>query len=500
MKLVKSLLLGSVAGIAAVAGAQAADLPVRKAAPVDYVRVCSTYGAGYFFIPGSDTCLKISGFVDGEMQYQSRERDRDDFDTFGMRGRFRINLDARQPTEYGLLRAFIRFDVRRESGVYVSGGEGGGGPATDATRLPDQAYIQFGGLTAGRAQSFFDFWTGDDLFTTLRTTSDTKTQLFAYTMTFGGGLSATLSLEDTTERRVLAGPFAVPTGFTAPTVVGGFPFLGSSSTAGFINSATPGGFEYPDVVANVRLDQAWGSAQLSGALHDNSVVNSFVPFGAPVGAAAINGDDEIGWAVQAGVMFKLPFIAPGDQLWLNAAYSEGAGGYNGLPSSATFTRFTEVRAPISDVFVDQFGGVQQTEVFSVSGKFLHYWLPNLRSNFFGGYAKVDFNGAASAFVCPTSLGLTAAACATDASRVGVGFNSVDIVELGANVIWTPVKQLDIGVEAVYRSFSTDNPVAVPFAGGTFGPSGAFTTPAGTTVRRLDEDDVIEARLRIRREF
>src|SRR5215213_9411509 len=100
MKLVKSLLLGSAAGLVAVAGAQAADLPVRKAAPVDYVRVCSTYGAGYFFIPGSDTCLRISGFVDGEALYQTRERSREDFDTFGMRARFRINLDARQPTEY----------------------------------------------------------------------------------------------------------------------------------------------------------------------------------------------------------------------------------------------------------------------------------------------------------------------------------------------------------------------------------------------------------------
>ena len=59
MKLVKSLLLGSAAGIAAVAGAQAADLPSRKAAPVEYVRVCSAYGAGFFYIPGTDTCLRI---------------------------------------------------------------------------------------------------------------------------------------------------------------------------------------------------------------------------------------------------------------------------------------------------------------------------------------------------------------------------------------------------------------------------------------------------------
>ena len=59
MKLVKSLLLGSVAGLAAVAGAQAADLPVKKAAAVEYVRVCSTYGAGFFYIPGTETCLRV---------------------------------------------------------------------------------------------------------------------------------------------------------------------------------------------------------------------------------------------------------------------------------------------------------------------------------------------------------------------------------------------------------------------------------------------------------
>ena len=62
MKMVKSLLLGSAAGLVAVAGAQAADLPV-KAKPVEYVRVCSLYGAGFWYVPGTDTCLKIGSYV-----------------------------------------------------------------------------------------------------------------------------------------------------------------------------------------------------------------------------------------------------------------------------------------------------------------------------------------------------------------------------------------------------------------------------------------------------
>src|SRR3989442_4329286 len=60
MKKVKSLLLGSAAGIVAVAGAQAADLPV-KAKPVEYVKICSLYGDGFYYIPGTDTCLKLGG-------------------------------------------------------------------------------------------------------------------------------------------------------------------------------------------------------------------------------------------------------------------------------------------------------------------------------------------------------------------------------------------------------------------------------------------------------
>ncbi|MCJ2005750.1 porin, partial [Methylobacterium sp. J-092] len=61
MTLLKSTLLASAAGFAAVAGTQAADLPVKKAAPIEYVRVCSAYGAGFFYIPGTDTCLRLSG-------------------------------------------------------------------------------------------------------------------------------------------------------------------------------------------------------------------------------------------------------------------------------------------------------------------------------------------------------------------------------------------------------------------------------------------------------
>jgi Porin subfamily len=80
MTLIKSLLLGSAAGIVAVGAAQAADLPTRKAAPVEYVRVCNVGGITGWTLPGSDTCVKFSGYMTAHViggnlsnQYNSAE-------------------------------------------------------------------------------------------------------------------------------------------------------------------------------------------------------------------------------------------------------------------------------------------------------------------------------------------------------------------------------------------------------------------------------------------
>src|SRR3954468_24269018 len=69
-KITKSLLLGTAAGLLAVGGAQAADMPV-KAAPVNYVKICSLYGDGFYYIPGTDTCLKLGGYLRVQAEYNA---------------------------------------------------------------------------------------------------------------------------------------------------------------------------------------------------------------------------------------------------------------------------------------------------------------------------------------------------------------------------------------------------------------------------------------------
>src|SRR5215213_1354251 len=143
MTLAKSLILGSAAALAAVAGANAADLPARKAvAAVEYVRVCSAYGEGFFYIPGSETCLRIGGRARAEVLYAepfSRASD-----ALGFRARGRIQADARTATAYGLLRTFVRFEITQNSGTF--------GPNGTVASSADvaQAFVQFGGLTAGK--------------------------------------------------------------------------------------------------------------------------------------------------------------------------------------------------------------------------------------------------------------------------------------------------------------------------------------------------------------
>ena len=123
MRVLKTLCLGSAAGLVAISGANAADLPV-KAKPVEYVKVCSLYGAGFYYIPGTDTCIKVGGYVRFEAYHNSigahgpylfsntQAAFTRHTDTFAMRGRGMLTADARSQTEYGTLRGYVRFGIQ----------------------------------------------------------------------------------------------------------------------------------------------------------------------------------------------------------------------------------------------------------------------------------------------------------------------------------------------------------------------------------------------------
>src|SRR5437870_7504345 len=168
MKMVKSLVLGSAAGLLAMSGAQAADLPV-KAKAVEYVRICSLYGAGFFYIPGTDTCIKLGGYLRADLTINGGIYDgpfwngdggiRDRYANFyNDRSRLALNIDTRTATEYGVVRTFGQADFQFStfgsgSSLAVANGIGGSGflgqvnndTAGNGYVAVEFAFVQFAG-------------------------------------------------------------------------------------------------------------------------------------------------------------------------------------------------------------------------------------------------------------------------------------------------------------------------------------------------------------------
>ena len=210
MKMVKSLLLVSAAGLVAVSGAQAADLPV-KAKPVEYVKVCSLYGAGFYYVPGTDICLKIGAYFRAEYGYGNigssltaldatgadGQRTRISGPDYNQRARAFVFLDTRQQTAYGTLRAY--FNIGWSSDIPGTGQNIAGGATSAVGAYANRAFIQLAGFTWGLATSYYDFYSSPATSFSVPWTSDTGDggwKVFAYTAQLGNGVSASLSLEE----------------------------------------------------------------------------------------------------------------------------------------------------------------------------------------------------------------------------------------------------------------------------------------------------------------
>lgn len=162
---IKSLLLGSAAALVAVSAAQAADAVIVEPEPVEYVRICDAYGAGFFYIPGTETCLKFSGYV--RVTYDSLHYHDEDTSSLipthrhRIRYRGRLNIDARNETEWGTLRSQLRFQGGDAGNGYsyddpFSDGNAGFHGTGDAAVGIDRALISLAGFRLGYSD---DYWT-----------------------------------------------------------------------------------------------------------------------------------------------------------------------------------------------------------------------------------------------------------------------------------------------------------------------------------------------------
>jgi hypothetical protein len=524
MKMVKSLILGSAAGLVAMGGAQAADLPV-KAKAVEYVKVCSLYGAGFWYIPGTDTCIKIGGAIRIDVALNGNIYDAPFWqggaggsqaygkNWFTSRDRFNLTEDTRTATEYGVLRTYanIQMDWTQGSSAIAGGG----------IQEMDFAFIQFAGFTIGKAVSEFDpQWalTKPSISSGFNAGSNDATGIpqLAYTATFGNGVSGTISLEDAAPYRdagvVNASmPFIAP--FAASTLAGG-----AIGTGNFLGNAV-GGDHVPDIVGNLRLDQAWGSLHFAAAGHE--------VHGNYYGAASTSGhpSDTWGYAVSGAFELKNLPTGAGDSLKVEASFGHGAAKYvwggtiDGVgagrfaATSGTGPGGTMAFGYVLDGVYSGTNGINGTNIalsnaWEVSAFYEHYWNPAWRTSIFGNYSSISYGGGGSAALMANLEGLSPLAGVTGpgvpssghlAGPGGIGLATGNMTfataQVGTRTAWTPVKDLTFSAEFIYSRLINN-------LNGTFVTStaGAVTgSPAGN-VYTLGSQNVYNGAVQVLRSF
>ena len=293
------------------------------------MRICSLYGAGFFYIPGTDTCIKLGGYLRAETAFNSTHYSGAYSGPLGahnrlsnyysMRSRQNLTVDTRTATEYGVVRTFFDANFTWTTGSYsgraarvpplysAAAGQvanpSDGGIAGGSVGI-NYAFIQFAGFTMGRTISAFDApWVNypannfDGLVGGSGSTNGVNQ--FTYTAQFGNGVSGTLSAQDPVAY-MQAGMLNL-TGATAAGMLGG---------ANGLNNIA--GTRAPDLIGVLKVDQAWGVLQLSAAAHNNHA--------AYYGGTETTGhpDDKWGWAVQGALQIKNIPTGAGDVINLQA--------------------------------------------------------------------------------------------------------------------------------------------------------------------------------------
>jgi hypothetical protein len=404
MKMVKSLLLGSAAGLVAVAGAQAADLPV-KAKPVQYVKICTLYGDGFYYIPGSDTCLKIMGYVRVNTSYNGHDNvphysgasgantRKDDVHRWTTLARINMSTDARTQTPYGTLRSYTSLHVENTApDAFASA-------INEVDITVQRAFIQWAGFTIGRVSSLADVpgQMGDSGMRSLvqmqteSTTGASGINELAYTWEFGGGARLNIGVRERLTRNI----YLFDDEATAPRI---------GSGAG--SARERNGQGEPSPFISMSINQAWGSAgvgfvaQKNAPLYFRSGCDTWTDaddntFGTN---ACGHADDTWGFGGRAGAEFKLPMLGPGDRFLISGYYSVGA-----VRLSASNLNNPGLWGAgevgfgwgVDSVIIDQPGFDRNhqnlTTAWSINAGFEHYLTPNFSAAVYAGYADISYN-------------------------------------------------------------------------------------------------------------
>jgi hypothetical protein len=368
----------------------------------------------------------------------------------------------------------------------------------------DRAFIQFAGFTVGRAQSFFDMFTYGGAYTYLnvRTAGDTGASgqnLWAYTVQFGNGVSYTLSLEDPANRKFGTMDAAEANFFSAVAANG----VGSANDNGLVQNGGFG-FRVPNIVTNLRVDQAWGYVGVSTAIADVS--------GGYYGADNVNNGhpaDKYGWAFSASGLLNLQ---GGDIVGVNFVWAKGAIGY--AFNSGNWQNFHNSNsrgvAWVADGVFTTGTDIELTEAWSINAAYQHIWGAagtfggKWRTSIYGGYVNVNYNDRATQIInaaLPAGNACGAGAGGTFAGWTPLAGNSCSpdfsYYQIGSRTQFNPAPLMDIGLDVFYTKLNTA--YKGPANWGATGARPACTN-SGILGCTADDQSVVTAIVRWQRNF
>jgi hypothetical protein len=276
----------------------------------------------------------------------------------------------------------------------------------------------------------------------------------------------------------------------------------------------------PDIVGNLRVDQAWGSAQIMGSLHQvggryfsgdfpNGQANSIC--NVPNTNNCNHPDDKWGWAVGAGLTLKMPWDAK-DTLSGVIAYSEGNARAVAFGNTNNFLYksqgiaqgvfsdgvFSAPGRPLGNIGAGYDGSIQLTTVWGGTVAFEHYWTPSLRTSWVFGYLSVEYNDTVKSL-----FQATGGNCATSGLRspgpAGTKNNTFacdpdwSSWRIGSRTMWNPVANLDVGLEVAYTKVNT------AFEGTAFA-AGNINQGLAPGLYNITDVGVWSATMRVQRSF
>ena len=331
-------------------------------------------------------------------------------------------------------------------------------------------------------------------------TGDPGWVTFAYTAQLGGGFSATIAAEERRTEQVIDasglatnpsnGVIGLGTGFAAAANVAGVTAGGTGAI--FPGNGAYGGFQSPDILGNLRVDQAWGGAQLMGAMHElNPLYYSTAAGVAPASPGVAHPGDSWGWAAGAGLKLNLPFITQGDWFQAQVNVTQGALGYAFFSQKSNWGDVNGANEAFGVMSDCVYGGTvaagaatqsscEKTSAWGVNAGFEHYWTPSVHESIYGDYYQVSYDSTANAMLCSFAGAGNGAGTGTAAVAAAGCNNNWSTWAVGSRLQWDVTKSFYLGVEVLYTQLKSATVAAGTGAGGLGGFAGGGALNAASS--------------------